>query len=247
MPPCATLSGPFRTVEQVASSTDTPTSGRVGWRAVTERVAEAYRPDGRFAHGYVRGKLLADPVYAQLAARAPFAAPLVDLGCGRGQTLLLLAALGAEAPRIGLDWDAAKLARARRAAEHLGTRVDLRVADLRDAHYPTGATLFLIDALHYNSREVQDAMLLRAARALLPGGRLFVREVDSAAGWRAHVNAWQERLGCWMRLNRGTTLCFRPARELTAVMEQAGLETHVVPSHAGTPLANVLIEGRKPA
>lgn len=44
--------------------------------AVFDGVAEHYRSQGRFVHGYVRGKLRADPVFRQLAQLLPLPARL---------------------------------------------------------------------------------------------------------------------------------------------------------------------------
>ena len=61
-------------------------------RAV-EKASRAFAGHARFAWKYSRAKLRHDPVYRQLAERAPFQEPVVDLGCGRGQTELLFAVL----------------------------------------------------------------------------------------------------------------------------------------------------------
>ncbi len=209
-----------------------------------EAVARRYDPIGRFAAGYVRGKLEHDPVYRQIAERTPLPSPVVDVGCGRGQAALLLAELQPGVEVTGIDWAGTKIEQARRAATGIaGLRFD--VADVRHAELPRAGTIMMIDVLHYNDRDTQDRMLERAASALQPGGLLLVRDLDSAAGWRAWTTRVQERIGTWIRLNRGTTLCFRPASELVSVLEAAGLVTCVVPSSADLPLANVLVEARR--
>jgi uncharacterized protein (DUF2062 family)/SAM-dependent methyltransferase len=209
-----------------------------------DAVAARYRPQGPFVRRYVRGKLELDPVTRQLAARAPFPPPLVDLGCGRGQTVILLALLQPGLPQLALDWDERKLASARQAVAGLdGIRVE--AVDVRDAPVPRAGTILLIDVLHYNPPAVQDRMLRRAAAALVPGGVLYVREADADASWRMYVTHWQERIGGWLRMNRGATLCFRPARELMEILRAAGLQVSVVPSREGLPFSNVLIEARR--
>ncbi len=218
------------------------------FRAAVTACAELYRPSGRFAHGYVRGKLLGDPVNRQLAERGPFDDPILDLGCGRGQTSLLLAILHGDQRILGFDWDEKKIEMATSCARRLSRTAELefRAGDLRAIEYPPARTILMLDVLHYNPIDVQDTMLRRAASALQPGGRLFVRDVDAGAGWRARVNVWQERLGCWVGLNRGATLCFREAEEIGRVLESCGLSTLTVSSREGTPLANVLIEASAP-
>ena len=214
--------------------------------ALAKECAELYRPLGRFAHGYTRGKLLHDPVSRQMLELGPFRGPLCDLGCGRGQLTLLLACAQRDLELVGFDWDESKVALANSAAERLGaTGVRFERGDLRTLQAPCSATILMLDVLHYNSLEVQDQMLARAANALMPGGRLLLREVDQNGSWRARMNVIQERLGCALMLNRGTTLCFRSGASIESVLRGHGLKTRRFESCRGTPLANVLIEATR--
>jgi len=224
------------------SSTDDRYRDAVAW------CVGLYSDQGRFTRGYVQGKLLHDPVYRQLSESAPFHGPILDLGCGRGQTVFLLQRLRPGAKAHGIDWDLRKLELARRSASVAGLGEDVRfeAGDIRSIPYPTAGTILMLDVLHYHELEQQDAMLRRAALALTPGGRLFLRDVDASGSLRARINIWQERLGCLVRLNRGATLRFRSAQSIVAVLEGCGLETEVFASWRGTPLANVLIEARRP-
>lgn len=211
--------------------------------------ASHYRAGGRFVYGYVRGKLLGDPVFRQLVDRAPLDEPVIDLGCGRGQTGMLLSLLFPGMTVKGFDWDESKLTHAREAAQRLGVDAHLRFerGDLREMEYPAARTLLMLDVLHYNPLDVQDDMLRRAAASLLPGGRLFLREVDASGGWRSRATIWQERICCYFGLNRGATLRFRSAASIEVVLRECGLSTRRTSSWGGTPLANVLIEARADA
>jgi len=211
-----------------------------------EAAAERYRDQGRFARGYVKGKFEHDPVYRQLAERCPLAMPAVDLGCGRGQTGVLLALVQPGLRLDGVDWDEAKLASARRATGDLPglthERADVRAVDLAPG---TAGTVLLIDVLHYHPIDEQDRLLARAAAALAPGGTLYVRDLDFEAGWRARITTALEHVGRWLRLNRGATLCFRPASALVAELERHGLAVTVHPSSEGLLFSNVLLEAHR--
>jgi uncharacterized protein (DUF2062 family)/2-polyprenyl-3-methyl-5-hydroxy-6-metoxy-1,4-benzoquinol methylase len=211
-----------------------------------QEVASRYRDQGRFAHGYVQGKLEHDPVYRQIAERCPLPGPVVDLGCGRGQTGILLALVQPGVRVRGLDWDAAKIAGAARAASGLDGLVYER-ADVRDAALDPGraGTVLLLDVLHYQPIPEQDRILARAVEALTPAGVLYVREIDFEAGWRARVTTGLEYLGRWLRLNRGATLNFRPVASMVAQLESRGLAVSVEPSSEGILFSNVLIEARR--
>lgn len=228
--------------------------------AAVRVTASRYHRVAPVAARFVGGKLRRDPVYRQLAERGPHPAPIVDLGCGLGQTGLLLAALQPGVPVLGIDWDPRKLHRARRAADGLTgvvfaradirrcpvgpahSRVGLRSASVPAERFPNGVgTVLLLDVLHYHPPAEQDTLLAAAAAALAPGGRLWLRDLDAAAGLRAAATRVQERLARWLRWHRGVTLHYRAAAELAGVLESLGLRVNVEPSWRGTPFGNVLI------
>ena len=212
------------------------------------RTAERYSTLGRFAHGYVKGKLSSDPVYRALVPRIPAGASILDAGSGRGQFAILLALQDESRTVAGLDWDAAKVELARRAAAGL-PRVSFEVADLRssDLAGPAVDVVLILDVLHYLPAEAQDAVLRAAAARLVPGGTVWVRDADAAAGWRFRLTAFEEALFTRLRLNRGAGLHFRPATELVGVLEAEGLSVSREPMWEGTPFSNVLLAGRRAA
>ncbi len=207
------------------------------------RSALRFRAQGSGTFGYVRGKLEHDPVYRFLAEQGDLPEPILDLGCGRGQTLILLAEMRPGLRATGIDWDETKLSRARQAAAGLDG-LSFHCEDVRRYQIPGARTLLLIDVLHYQDLPAQDEILRRAARALPPDGVLYIREVDASASWRSHVTRWQEKIGRMIRLNRGPTLCFRPAAQLREVLAAEGLVASLAPGSAGLPLSNVIIEAR---
>ena len=219
------------------------------WVIAIERVATRYasaasaRPTERTQFQWVRTKLLGEPVAKIVAELA--AGTVLDVGCGRGALALLLLLLGRVSRVHGIDWDAGKIAAAARAAE--GLDASFVRGDARTTPFEAADTVLLIDLLHYFAVDEQDAILARAAAAVRPGGRLLVREADAAAGWRSFVTLLEERTFTFLRVNRGERVRFRPARELAARLEAAGLSCEIRPARAGTPFSNVLIVGRRPA
>ena len=209
-----------------------------------QKTVDALKPYGPFAFRYAAGKFKHDPIYRQLANRCPLLEPILDIGCGRGQTQLLLANLHPSISMVGLDWDEDKIALATQAAKPF-ENVRFQRADSRSTSLPKSGTILMLDILHYSSLEEQDRLLREVANALEPRGLVLIREMDADRGWRSTLTQWQEKLGIWMGINKGATLCFRPAQEICDVLEQAGLNTTLVPSWADTPLSNVLIEATK--
>jgi SAM-dependent methyltransferase len=213
---------------------------------IEEKMAEVvarYRPMETRVWKYVRGKFRHDPVYRQIAGLCPLPGPVVDIGCGRGQALLLIAAMQAGVKGIGVDWSATRIEKARRAAGGLPS-LAFEQGDIRSWPVPAAGTVLLIDVLHYNPAPAQDELLRRAARSLAPGGVIYIRDIDAGAGARAWVSCLQERIGRLLGFNRGTTLCFRPAAETVKVLEAEGLHAAEVPATTGLAFANVLLEAR---
>lgn len=205
-------------------------------------VAQRYRAGGRFVAELVAGKLRGDPLSRFVLENAGRPARAVDVGCGWGQNAILLAMEGT-GDVVGIDWDAKKLARARRAAEGLPVRFE--EADLQASGIPDADLVVLADVLHYLSPAAQDELLGRAARAVAPGGRIWVREMVRGRGLRSRIGIASERMLALLRWNRGKTLAFRDEAALVAPIEAAGIACEVREMWGGTPYANVLVVGSK--
>ncbi|MBW2453120.1 MAG: DUF2062 domain-containing protein [Deltaproteobacteria bacterium] len=234
-----------------------PANAPKWWRAV-ERVARRYAPLSerstpaeRTRFHYVRVKLLGDPVtqlIADLAGKGEdVLGAVLDIGTGRGQLPIVLLELGRAAEAQGFDWDDEKVAQARAAAESEPPLcATFAVADATTADFAPADTVLLIDVAHYLTLAEQDDLLERAAAAVRPGGRLIVREADTERGWRSWVTLAEELVFTTIRFNRGKRVRFRPAREIVAILEAAGLACDVQPAWGKTPFSNVLILGSRP-
>ena len=219
------------------SATGTPAaSADASFVAAVERTRARYERAPPAHRYYVAGKLAFDPVFKLLSELTELGRVL-DLGCGRGQLSLLLLELGHATHVTGLDSDAAKIA----VAQAAGPEAEFRVADVARTQLPPADTILLIDVLHYLPLPEQDALLLAAARALTPGGRLLVRELDGDPSARSAVTRAFEWLGRKIGLNRGRATAYRPARAVTDLLEGVGLACRVQGASERTPFANVLI------
>ena len=114
-------------------------SGEATFASLGEAASAPYRPVGRFAWQFARGKLLGDPVFRYLlqGRLIPEGARVLDLGCGQGLLTGLIAAAGR--PRIasyrGIEMMARDVARAHKA---LGAGCGVELGDIRRAAF--GAT-----------------------------------------------------------------------------------------------------------
>jgi SAM-dependent methyltransferase len=216
------------------------------WPDLVRAVAARY--GSRFHRGFVQGKLEHDPVYRALAADASLAGArsVLDLGCGRG---ILLALLAERARRQGRGLELrgieARASHAAVARAALGADAEIRIADLRDAVLPRCHAACLIDVLHYLPEEAQRPLLGRVVHVLEPGGLLFVREIDRAAGVRGRLARAAERTATVLRGEPGQRFCFRTAAAWRDLLDGAGLSVASRPADEGTPFANVLLVGRR--
>jgi uncharacterized protein (DUF2062 family)/2-polyprenyl-3-methyl-5-hydroxy-6-metoxy-1,4-benzoquinol methylase len=248
--------------------------GLVAWQAslwrrpgafsvLREAAAEPYLESGLRHWEFVRGKLRWDPMYRELleVGLLPRPGRLVDLGCGRGILLSLLAAVAdadleepgspeavPEMELVGIELRQAHVKTARTA---LGRRrhrpaVEVRRGDLAHAPVPPCDTAVLLDVLHYLPAAVQDDLLHRVAASLAPGGLLLVRDADANAGLRFAATKGAERLNSVLRGHFRQGFHYRSRAGWEALLRGAGLTVESRPLSEGTPYANVLLVARKP-
>lgn len=111
-----------------------------------------------------------------IAATVPAGAVAVDLGCGTGEVLLRM--LPAARELIGVDGSARMLDLARRRFAHESARVSLRIGDLEHLPLRDGEADFVSVNMVLHHLSSPEAALAEARRALRPGGRLVLTELD---------------------------------------------------------------------
>jgi uncharacterized protein (DUF2062 family)/2-polyprenyl-3-methyl-5-hydroxy-6-metoxy-1,4-benzoquinol methylase len=213
--------------------------------AIARRASDRYVAGSITAWEFARGKLRGDPVYreALFGDWLPSGGSLLDIGCGQGLMLALLA----EAHRakgvphfdrlVGIE---VRPHRARLARTALGIDAEIIESDANKVEPRGFHAVLLFDVLHMMSETDQDALLCTAIEALEPGGVILVREADASAGW----SFWTVRIG-----NRLTALAsgawrqrlsFRTVRQWHECFSRHGLDAESVPASTGTPFANHL-------
>lgn len=227
-----------------------------------EETSRRYIEAGIFPWEFARAKLRHDPMYFALlkGGRLPREGALLDLGCGRGLLLALVAAARARAAlgSYPAGWPPAPGGRlrglevhpkrAREARAALGEEADIRVGDLKDeipAEMSPARAVLLLDVLHYLGAEEQERLLDRAVAALEPGGKLILREADADGGAAFRRTRAAERLCAIGRGHFRQRFHFRGAEEWAERLRARGLAVQAVPMSGGTPYANVLIEGAR--
>lgn len=203
-----------------------------------------YVPLGKFAEGFARGKMKGDPAYKAVLEYLKPGMTLLDVGCAEGYLLALAAESIGDLTLIGFDHDARRLAQAEIALAGLDPQ--LWVGDARDADLPQVDVICVLDVLHYQPADQQDAILARLVEVLRPGGLLLVRDGQSDGGWRTMVTTMSEKIAIALGRHKGDGVFFRPRDEMRAALENLGLDVAVDDCNDNTPFANVLFVGRKP-
>ena len=200
-----------------------------------------------------RRRLLRDPVYAYLLRERALESPrILDLGCGRG-LVAAVAAAACGAPRgeggryVGVDSSQRYVRVAREALGDLPGHTFV-AADLRDHDPPPADLVLLVNTLRFLPIAAQDALLRRLGKALPPGARLLVREVDAASGLRARLAQARDTLAILLPGRTHHPPAYRRAADLRNALVAAGFEVRDRSTVHGTPGARVLLEAtRKPA
>src|SRR5579862_8008235 len=228
--------------------------------ALVRETSDRYLTASVTAWEFARGKLRGDPIYRATVCDGllPSGGTLVDVGCGQGLTLAVLAdaarrfRAGAwprawrEPPRfdraIGIELRRRAAGIARQA---LASDAEIIEGDVRTVlQMPCRAALFF-DVLHMMSTSEQDAVIAAAASALEPGGVMLVREADAAAGWRHTTVRVGNRVKALMFGAWHQQFAFRSADEWIACFARHGLAAEVRPMGTSA-FSNVLLRVSKP-
>lgn len=219
---------------------------------LVEATARRYHMAGRFDQGFIRGKLRNDPVYAYVLQQQilPQQGLLLDLGCGRGMLLALLAtarqmgidAIGKDLLLAGIEQRSREAATAKLA---LSNDAKIDPGDIREAELPTCTGILLIDVLLYLHADEQQDLLRRIAAVLGRNTVFIIREADAGSGLSFHLTWLAER---WCALARGhwrQRYHYRRQQEWRGLLESLGFAVTTVPMSNGTPFANVLYIARR--
>jgi uncharacterized protein (DUF2062 family) len=222
---------------------------------LVRRAADRYAGASITAWEFARGKLRGDPIYrATLSADVlTSGGMLLDVGCGQGLTLALLAEArravdagtwppGSPPPprferMAGIETRPKVAAIARAALEGDAEIVE---GDARTLSMEPASTVLLFDVLHLMRPEEQDALLTHMAARLEPGGVVLVREADASAGWRFTAVRLGNRLKAIAFRTRDQSFHARTEAEWRECFARRGFRTAVHPMGQGTPFGNVL-------
>jgi arsenite methyltransferase len=171
------------------------TSGRV-WPFAVAGLVTACVGCGLYASR--RGKFA---VWAELLDRIALRGDerVLDLGCGRGAVLLMVAQRLTTGRAVGVDlWkrrdqsgNAAEATWQNAVAEGVSDRVDLHTADMTTLPFEDGCFDVVVSSLaihNVKGRAGRDRVIKEAVRVLRPGGRLLFADIWATGRYRAHLS-----------------------------------------------------------
>lgn len=221
--------------------------------------AALYRPAGRFAWHFARGKLAGDPLFPALLRHGliPDGARIADLGCGQGLlgAWLLAARRLAETggwpgnlpvpPQIGSYLGAELMpADADRARRALGRNAVIVNRDLRALDWGPVDVAILLDVIHFLDFSAQEALLERICRSLFPKGLLLMRIADAAGGASFWLSQAVDHGVAWCRGHGWPRFHCRSQADWVALLDRLGFQGEWIPMREGNPFANGLIVAR---
>jgi SAM-dependent methyltransferase len=215
-----------------------------------KRIAAAFLPDfalgNRYDYYYVQGKLRSDPLYpGALAALRESAAPVLDLGCGLGLLAHALRGDGQAMAYRGVDTDAAKIARAVRAAERAALAdTAFEVVDLARTLPVHRGSVALLDVLQYLDADGQRTLLAGIAAMLTPEAVFVIRSPVADDGSRSRTTRIADRLAHRIGWMRTRPQDYPTLDGLRAALQSHGLQVDCTPLYGRTPFNNWLVVAR---
>jgi len=225
-----------------------------------EEASLPFRRAGRAAWHYARGKFRYDPVYFALLRGGvlPDSGTLIDLGCGQGILLALLAAAkeryargewppGWPAPPVRLTLRGYDLRDRpiRAGSVALDGKAALECRDIRELQLPPADAIVILDVLYQLPYDEQERVLSAAAGALRPGGSLVMRESNAGGGLAFRLQRCSEYLAQAWHGRLAPRLWYRDARQWHGLLEGLGLAVSTQPMNGDTPFANILFVARR--
>ena len=171
------------------------------------------------AYCWARFTILRQRFLDEIGQYLPDAGPVLDIGCGFGLFSLYYAASGPGRFMRGVDLNRRRIALARRAAMRLRLdNVAYEEADARDFKGDSEvAAAYMLDIVHHVAPTAVPPLLRQLHRAVMPGGTLLVKDVDTRPAPKRWFTWALDKL-----MDPRAPVRYWPADELSGALETAG-------------------------
>jgi SAM-dependent methyltransferase len=162
--------------------------------------------------------------FDELLPYVPEGSSILDIGCGSGLFLGLLAAAGACIDGLGVDIGEAAICRAQRMAERLaGICSSARLSFRRlppNSPLPTGSfdLVSLVDVIHHIPPRLQKKFLENALSRVKPSGLFLYKDMCRRPLWRASANRFHDLVMV------GEAIHYFPVEDVETCCRQAGFQ-----------------------
>jgi 2-polyprenyl-3-methyl-5-hydroxy-6-metoxy-1,4-benzoquinol methylase len=197
---------------------------------------------------FVRGRLFTAPLL-EVSQRVP-SGRIVDVGCGHGLMVSLLASGRPERTVVGIDPDGRKIDWAKASVGAL-PNVSLEVGTVEGLAARAAGTfdaVVVCDVLYLLPRAEWRSFLTAAHALLKPGGVLLLKEAEADRGWRYIKCLAQERLMVQLlrRTKSSGGLGFVPRAQMELELTHAGFELdEIIGLARGYTTPHVLFAARR--
>ena len=142
----------------------------------------------------------------------PIGSTVLDIGCGGGLFLGLLAASGQIRNGFGIDTSDSAIQQAKAMAAEFSGDASLSFDKLdADAPFPGGNfdVISLNDVMHHIPRRDQRTFFARVADKIQPGGKLVYKDVANRPFWSVFTNQIHDLILArqWVHVVPGDTIC----------------------------------------
>ena len=177
--------------------------------------------DDPIVRAYCRARftILRQRFLDEIGQYLPPTGAVLDIGCGFGLFSLYYAASGPGRFMRGVDLNRRRIALARRAATRLRLdNVAYEEADARDFKGDSEvAAAYMLDIVHHVAPAAVPPLLRQLHRAVMPGGTLLVKDVDTRPAPKRWFTWALDKL-----MDPRAPVRYWPADELAGALETAG-------------------------
>lgn len=212
--------------------------------AALERAIHRYRAAPVIARTLVHGRAFLSDL-AFIDRYVPRHGFIVDLGCGHGLFANLLAEAAPNRRILGIDVDRRKIEVARTTIQDRES-IRFEVGDIVHEAPPKCDAVTIVDVLYLLTPSDQEAVLRKAAGALVENAPLVVKAQERAASPRYALTYAQELITTALGVTRGGARRFHflDRHAAIAMFERAGFLVDVI-EMPGRPYTDVVYLARK--